>query len=107
MKLSRNALLPLLLAFCLLFAEQTGSAHMLSHALEKQSQHYQQTPNSNACEQCAGYAQLGNALSAGVYDFAPAPVPAEAIQHDSNTFRIIPSLAAAARGPPVSLRTYA
>ena len=94
----------LLLIFALLFAQQAGAAHTLHHALEDLAPHQgdKQAPHSDNCDQCAKYAQLGSALSVGVYDFTPPPAPKETIQHPAIEFRSIQVLAAAARGPPHS-----
>ena len=107
MKLSRAVFFPLLLAFVLLFAQQAGVVHTLSHALEKQTQHDKQAPHSDVCEQCAAYAQLGNALSSVIHSFAAIAIPAEAVQHRSTALRSIHILAATARGPPALLQTIA
>ncbi len=106
MKLTR-LILPLLCAFSLLFAQQAGAAHSLSHALEEQSQHDKHSSDSPACEKCAAYAQLGSALSAGPIDFTPQQISGEAVRHIAATFRTIHLLAAVARGPPSILQAYA
>jgi len=102
MKLSRTLFFPLLLALALLFAQQAGAAHALHHALEDltQPQEGKQAPHSNTCEQCAAYAQLGNALSVGAYDFTPLQVTNETVQHRTVSFQSVRSLPAVARGPP-------
>ena len=107
MRFSRAVLFPLLLTFVLLFAQQAGALHTLSHALEEQSQHDKQAPHSDACEQCAAYAQLGNALSSTFHSFVAITVPTEVVRHRSTTLRSIHVLSAAARGPPVLLQTIA
>lgn len=48
-----------MLAFALLFAQQGGFAHELSHFAHDASQTGKQLPHSKACEQCATYSQLG------------------------------------------------
>jgi len=92
--------------FALLFAQQAGAAHALHHALADLAQQHEgkQVPNSDTCEKCAGYVQLSSALGVGVYDFTPLLVADETIQHRAISFRSIPILAAAARGPPQSER---
>jgi hypothetical protein len=104
MKFSRAIFFPLLLTFVLLFAQQTGTAHSLRHALEDlaQQQENKQAPHSSTCEKCADYAQLGSALNVGAYDFIPLPVSGETIQQFTLSFRSAHILAAAARGPPQS-----
>jgi len=97
-------LLPLFLAFALLFAQQGGAAHALSHALEQTRQQDKQAPHSPACEQCETFAQLSSALNAGTYDSALAVTSNEEVQHFAIAFRSIHVFAAAARGPPAPLQ---
>ncbi|MBI3903206.1 MAG: hypothetical protein HY306_09760 [Nitrosomonadales bacterium] len=100
MKLSRAVFFPLLLACALLFAQQAGAAHTLRHALEDLTQHDAQTSHSDTCQQCADYAQLGNALVAAAQDFSPLLVSAKTLPHITIAFRTTLLLAAVARGPP-------
>lgn len=106
---STRLFLPLLCIFSLLFAQQAGAAHAVHHAFEDLTNQQQdkQAPHSDACEQCANYAQLGSALNVGAYEFTPPVESGEAIQHRAIAFRSIPVLAAAARGPPSNLQVYA
>ena len=104
---SARLFLPLLCAFSLLFAQQAGAAHTLSHALEEQSQHDKHAPDSPACEKCAAYAQLGSALSANSVTFTAPQIPGVTIRHSTAGFQTLHLLAAAARGPPALLQTYA
>lgn len=55
----RRALAHLMLACALLFAQQGGFAHELSHFARDSSQTHKPLPHSKACEQCASYSQLG------------------------------------------------
>jgi len=98
----RALFFPLLLTFVLLFAQQTGAAHALRHALADLTQQREdkQAPLSSACEQCAIYAQLGSALNVGAYDFTPLVVSNETVQHRTTPFRSAHTLPAVARGPP-------
>ena len=107
MKLPRARFLPLLLAFILLFAQQVGAVHTLHHALEGPAQQDQQTPHSGACEQCAAYTHLGNALNVSTYDFTAPVVPVGAILQGVVPFHPTQVLAAAARGPPAFLPSLA
>ena len=110
MKLSRAAFFPLLLACALLFAQQAGAVHAISHALEdltQQKQKGKEAPSSYACEQCATYAQFGSALSSTSHFFAAIAVPVESGRHRSTSLHSIHVLAAAARGPPALLQTIA
>ena len=104
---SSRLLLPLFLAFALLFAQQSGAAHALSHTFEQSRQHDQHSSHSPACEQCATYAQLGSALNVGTYDFALVAAASEIVSHSPISFRSIHVVAAPARGPPLPLRNIA
>ena len=106
MKLSRTVFFPLLFALALLFAQQAGAVHVISHALEHltQQQKDKDAPHSDACEQCENYAQLGSALNSAIHSFAVITVPAEVVRHISTTPRSIHVLSAAARGPPALLQ---
>jgi hypothetical protein len=101
----RNGLpIRLLFVLALLFAQQAGAVHAVHHALEDltQHQHDKNAPHSDACEKCAAYAQLGNALNVGAFDFTPPAVTAETIPPLPFSFRSVPVLAADARAPPRS-----
>ncbi|MBI1175014.1 MAG: hypothetical protein GC139_07080 [Sideroxydans sp.] len=101
-------LLPLLFAFVLLFAQQVGAAHTLSHTLADMAQQQDKTtPHSQACEKCEHYAQMGSALSVGAFDFTPPAFSGEAIQHSVADFQSIHTLVAVARGPPARLQSIA
>jgi uncharacterized membrane protein len=104
MKLSR-LFLPVSLAFALLFAQQVGAEHSLSHALEELSQKDKQAPHSRACDKCDAYAQLGSALTVGAYVLPLPPALVEEVRHFADSIHYFHILAAAARGPP-SLRQY-
>jgi hypothetical protein len=106
---STRLVLPLLCIFSLLFAQQAGAAHAVHHAFEDltHQQGDKQTPHSDACEQCANYAQLGSALNVGTLDFTPPIVSGEIIQHRFVVFRSIHVFAAVARGPPSFLQSFA
>jgi hypothetical protein len=104
MKLSR-LFLPISLAFALLFAQQVGAEHTLSHVFEEQSQKDKQAPHSTACEKCDAYAQLGSALTVGAYVLPLPHASVEEVRHFADSFHYFHILAAAARGPP-SLQQY-
>ena len=96
---------PLFFSFVLLFAQQAGAAHALSHAFEDISRHQDKhAPHSAACEKCATYAQLGSALSAGPIDFNPPQLSGEAVLHVAPTYHSTHIVAAVARGPPSILQ---
>lgn len=99
-------LLPLLLAFTLLFAQHGAAMHALGHILTGQAQQDKQAPHSPACEQCASYAQLGGALGSSAHSFTVEAAPGTAVQHDATAFRSFHTLAAVARGPPSLLQAY-
>lgn len=99
-------LLPLLLAFTLLFAQHGAAMHALGHILAEQTQQDKQAPHSPACEQCASYAQLGGALGSSAHSFAVEAAPGTVVQHDATAFRSLHTLAAVARGPPSLLQAY-
>lgn len=102
MKLSRAIFFPLLLVFVLLFAQQAGATHAVRHALEDltQQQNDKQAPLSDACEQCADYAHLGNALNVGTHNFTPLVLSDATVQHRILPVRSVHTLPAVARGPP-------
>jgi len=106
MPLSRP-LLPIFLSFALLFAQQGGAAHALSHAFEQTRQQDKQGPHSPACEQCEAYVQLGSALNVSAYVFALPPSAGEAAPDNTIPFRSNLVFAAAARGPPLPLQNIA
>lgn len=95
----------LLLTFVLLFAQQAGAAHAVHHALEDLTQQQdkdKQAPYSDACEKCADYAHLGNALNVGAYHFTLLAVSDETVQLRTIHVRSAHTLPAVARGPPHS-----
>lgn len=106
MRLAR-LFLPVSLAFALLFAQQVGAVHTLSHEFEELSQKDKQAPHSNACEKCATYAQLGSALSVATYDLALLQVANEVELHFVDHFHSIHLLVAVARGPPALHQYFA
>lgn len=92
---------PLLLALLLLFAQQSGAAHALHHALAKQDQqHDKHAPNSAACGHCAAYSQLGGVLGSTSHSFAAIAIPSETVLFDTVEFISNQPLIAIARGPP-------
>jgi hypothetical protein len=90
---------PLLLVFALLFFQQGSALHALSHLADTSQQHDQET-HPNACEQCAVYAQLGNAPTSSVQnEIIKNVIVSTQVTHVT----ILPSHPlpkAAARGPP-------
>jgi hypothetical protein len=94
--------LPLLCACSLLFAQQAGAAHTVNHLLEQARNQDKQSQPSPACEKCAAYAQLGSALNVAAIDFVPPAATDEIIHFVATGFHSHHTLAAVARGPPVS-----
>ena len=112
MKISR-AFFPLLLAITLLFAQQAGVMHSLSHTLaqqkprtQKQDQQDKQSSHYPACGQCAAYTELGSALSGGVSLLLVIAVAAAVTSSIIVTLRPTQPLAVVARGPPALLQTF-
>ncbi len=91
----------LLFAFALVFTQQEGMAHILSHTLDQQSK---QSPDSPACEKCQHYAQLGNAVHSAAYSFATLGTTAEVVRYALPSCQATPVAGAPARGPPLPIR---
>lgn len=107
MQFSR-AFFPLLLTLLLLFAQQSGAAHALHHALAKQDQqHDKHAPHSATCGYCAAYAQLGGVLGSASHSFAVIAIPNETVRFDPISFSSNQPLIAVARGPPALLQEIA
>ncbi|MDP1637416.1 MAG: hypothetical protein Q8L62_04935 [Candidatus Nitrotoga sp.] len=104
MQFSR-AFIPLLLTLLLLFAQQSGAAHALHHALAKQDQqHDKHAPHSATCGYCAAYAQLGGALGSASHFFTVTGIPGGTVRFVALTLRSSHPLTAIARGPPALLQ---
>ena len=97
-------LLPLLLAFALLFAQQGAAMHALGHIMAQQDK---QAPHSPACEQCAAYAQLGGALGSRTHSFSFDAALSQAVRQRTTTFFSTHTLTTVARGPPALLQKSA
>lgn len=92
---------PLLLALALLFAQQGGALHTLSHSFAEQTQQKnKQTPHSPACEQCPSYAQLGSALNSAYFSFELNTSLTQAGSQHRHIFYAQHTPDATARGPP-------
>ena len=100
MKLNR-IFTPVLLALTLLFAQQAGLIHTLSHSLAEHEQQNKQLPHSAACGQCAAYTQLGSALNSAAPSFLLITVPAALALCGAIAFRTTQIPTAVARGPPL------
>ncbi len=99
MKLNR-ALTPLFFAFALLFAQQAGAAHALTHAFEQTRQQDGQAPDSPACDKCEQYAQMGSALHVSAFHLPGAAATGTVALQKDGSCRSADIYAAAARGPP-------
>ena len=112
MRLSR-AYFPLLLVLTLLFAQQVGAMHALSHAFANQGQNQptQQIPehqspdkqsshNPAACGQCAAYTQLGSALNGAIGLLLATAGIAAVARSTLFHLRSTQPLTVVARGPP-------
>lgn len=74
----RRRVFPLLLAFFLLFSQQIGMAHGVSHlSLDAASSHDQSLPAEIQCEQCLVFASLSAA--------PPALLPVIALHQSKDT----------------------
>ncbi len=108
--------LPLLFVFALLFAQQGGLTHALSHTLAGQNQAENNHPENNKKEKqashtqlsdhCASYAQLSGAINSTPHCFANLTAATVSVAQFTIAFNSIPVLAAYARGPP-ALQTIA
>lgn len=93
----------LLLVFALLFAQQGGLVHGISHTLAEQSQGPDQSlPHDKHCDLCAVYAQIGSAVGSSGITFTGSDNfetlhSSNRSFYTSNTF-----VAFAARAPPYS-----
>ncbi|MEQ1743075.1 MAG: DUF2946 family protein [Candidatus Nitrotoga sp.] len=104
MRLSR-VLFPLLLTLLLVFAQQSGAAHALRHALAEQDQQQgKHATHSSTCGYCAAYTQLGGALGSASHSFVVTDIPSETIRFITISLRCTSPLTAIARGPPVLLQ---
>ncbi|MEO1767359.1 hypothetical protein [Thiobacter aerophilum] len=97
----RRIWLSLLLAAALLFAQQGGFVHALSHLHGSRAPAEKQLPHSPACEQCVAHAPLGAGLTPQPLLFAPAsPVPL-AVPAPAQGFSPRFFTATRSRAPPV------
>ncbi len=106
MNLSR-LFLPLYFVFALLAAQQAGATHAIGHALEQARQHDQHAPQSEACEKCASYAQLGSALNVGAHSPVLISLGGADLPQFATIAQFFPVPVAAARGPPKTLQETA
>jgi hypothetical protein len=67
------------LALLLLFTQQMGFAHAISHLsdLSSNSVKVKQVPLEKACDHCLAFAQVGSALSSDAGPYTPPPLAAE------------------------------
>jgi len=98
---SSRLLLPLLLAFALLFAQQGALSHGIEHSLAEQSQD-QSLPHDKHCNLCEAYAQIGGAIGSDRIHFDFASSFEEAHSNQAASFHSVAFAAFAARAPPRS-----
>lgn len=102
----RQTILPALLALMLLFAQQFGHVHALSHLADggDKPSHSKQLPADKACDLCLAFSAVGAALTASP---TLPPVQAGSYPLPDTSRPQFPALAFAAafhsRAPPVTL----
>lgn len=96
----RRALAHLTLAFALLFAQQGGFAHELSHFARNTSQTEKQLPHSKVCEQCASYSQVGAGAVSQAIPFALPDVGCATYAWRSAEYSARPFFSHLSRAPP-------
>lgn len=98
---SSRLLLPLLLVFALLFAQQGALLHGIEHSLAEQSQD-QSLPHDKHCNLCEAYAQIGGAIGSNHIQFDFASSFEEARFLSTTSFHSVAFSAFSARAPPRS-----
>jgi hypothetical protein len=100
---TRRPLVSIFLVFLLLFTQQIGYAHAISHLVKA---NYSESKNSQlpveqACEHCIAFAQIGSALRSDPIFFAVTPVAAEIPQARSTQFHFLRTICVfQSRAPP-------
>lgn len=103
-----RAIFPLLLTFLLLFAQQSGYVHVLSHAFAEQGQQQDKhVPHSSACGYCAAYTQFGGVVGSTPPPFVTPLMPSETVRFSTVALYSDQPLLAIARGPPGLLQEIA
>ncbi len=90
---------PLFLVLALLFVQQGAAMHGISHVLAEQDQ---SPPQDHACELCAAYAQIANALGSSEVRFDFAEPSANAYPFLDTASHPASCAAFAARAPPAA-----
>lgn len=90
----------LFVALSLLFAQQGMAAHMLGHAFEQLRQKHSTPAQVDSCDQCAAYAQIGNALNTCTFELKAVAPARCAAQPLCSAFAPLTVHSATARGPP-------
>jgi hypothetical protein len=101
---NRRPIISLFLVFFLLFTQQVGYAHAISHLSGGNSgtTKNSQLPVEQACEHCQFFAQIGSALRSDPVFFVVTPIPAEIPQSRSTQFHFLRTICAfQSRAPPV------
>lgn len=96
----------LLFALVLLYAQQGGALHTLSHVFAEQTQQQnKKAPHTHDCEQCTTYAQLGSALNSVFMSFDFCSSLAHAFTQHYLVLFTQHTITAIARGPPTLQRS--
>jgi hypothetical protein len=101
---TRRPLISLFLVFLLLFTQQVGYAHAISHLSNANTSTTKnsQLPIEQACEHCLVFAQMGSALRTDPIYFAVTPVAAEIPQTRSTQLHFLQTICVfQSRAPPV------
>jgi hypothetical protein len=100
---TRRPLVSLFLVFFLLFTQQVGYAHAISHLSNANSSATKnsQLPAELACEHCLIFAQMGSALRTDPIFFAVTPIAAEIPQTRSTQLYFLRTICVfQSRAPP-------
>ena len=100
---NRRPIISLFLVFFLLFTQQVGYAHAISHLSGSNSSTTKnsQLPVEQACEHCLVFAQLGSALRTDPIFFAVTPIAAEIPQIRSTQLHFLRTICVfQSRAPP-------
>lgn len=101
--MNSRLLLPLWLAFALLFAQQGAALHALSHLADgapAQSQQEKHLPHSPACDKCAVYAGIGSAAPSSPPVFRAGEAAAVLVAALFLGFFSVPLYSYLSRAPP-------
>ena len=100
----KRSLYSLFVAFALLIAQQGAAWHALSHVrgeMVSSGQHDKKLPNSEQCEKCAVFSQLGAALAATAPQITLAAFSDVLLGKEAPLFRVFERQPYQPRAPPV------